>query len=348
MVFLCTLAGAQEIIYRDAESFPLYGKISDTAPTRYERLPASFQEISRKPILELGKCPSGMFIRFRTNSTSIYARWKSTDKIEFSHMAPCGVRGLDLYALDEGQWCFVRSGRPVGQVTDTAIVKNMEPRYREYMLYLSLYDGISSLEIGVDADAELLQPQVARPSREKPVVMYGTSILQGGCASRPGMAHTNIISRALDREVMNLGFSGNAFLDYEIARLMAFVDDPGCFVLDYVPNASVEQIEQRAETFFRILRDAHPTVPVILVEAPIYAHMRFDTAICESITRRNAAQKAFYRSLKKAGEKNIYYVSAEGMVGDDGEASVDGVHLTDLGMMRYAEHILPIMIKALR
>lgn len=346
--FLSILALAQERVYTDADAFPLYGKASDATASRYVRLPASYEGVSRPEVWNLGQCSSGMFVRFRTNSRNIYARWTSTKMAAMNHMAPCGVRGLDLYTLEDGQWRFVRSGRPRGQVTDTAIVKNMTPEYREYMLYLSLYDGISSLEIGVDPDAELQQPQVDRPSRQKPVVMYGTSILQGGCVTRPGMAHTNIISRRLDREVINLGFSGNAFLDYEIAELMAAVPDPGCFVLDYVPNTSVRQIDERAETFFRILRDAHPDVPVILVEAPQYAHMPFDTAICRSINERNAAQRTFYRKLKKAGIKNIWYVAAENMIGEDGEATVDGVHLTDLGMMRYVEHILPTIRKALR
>ena len=86
------------------------------------------------------------------------------------------------------------------------------------------------------------------PIRKKPIVFYGTSILQGGCASRPGMAHTNIISRRLNRECINLGFSGNGQLDLEVARVMAEVD-AGVFVLDFVPNASVEQMKERMETF---------------------------------------------------------------------------------------------------
>ena len=348
VALLSVFALAQERVYFDAGTFPLYGKASDATASRYVRLPASYKGKSRSEVWNLGQCSSGMFVRFRTNSRNIYARWKSTNMASMNHMAPCGVRGLDLYALDDGSWRFVRSGRPRGQVTDTAIVKNMAPEYREYMLYLSLYDGISSLEIGVDPDAELLQPQIDRPSRQKPVVMYGTSILQGGCVTRPGMAHTNIISRQLDREVINLGFSGNAYLDYEIAELMASVPDPGCFVLDYVPNASAKQIQERAQAFFNILRQAHPDVPVILVEAPQYAHMPFDTSICKSINERNAAQKAFYKKLKKAGVKNIWYVGTENMIGEDGEATVDGVHLTDLGMMRYVEHILPTIRKALR
>jgi lysophospholipase L1-like esterase len=178
--------------------------------------------------------------------------------------------------------------------------------------------------------------------------MYGTSILQGGCANRPGMAHTNIISRRLDREVINLGFSGNALLDMEIAHLMASVEDPGLFVMDYVPNASAQAIDEVGEQFFRIVRDAHPDVPVVFIEDVIFPFSTFDNLILEEVTKKNQAQKRLYKKLKKSGEKRIYYIGAEGMIGDDGEATVDGIHFTDLGMMRYVDHVLPTLKKALK
>ena len=142
----------------------------------------------------------------------------------------------------------------------------MTPVDREFMLYLSMYDGVKSIEIGVDKGAYIEQPAVNSPSQEKPIVMYGSSILQGGCASRPGMAFTNIISRETDRTVFNLGVSGNALLDMEIAELMASVKDPGLFILDYVPNSKAERIREAGEEFFRIFREAHPDVPIIFVE----------------------------------------------------------------------------------
>lgn len=120
------------------------------------------------------------------------------------------------------------------------------------------------------------------------------------------------------------------------------------FVLDYVPNASAEAIDQTGEEFFRVLRNAHPLVPVVFVEDPIFPHSAFDNAILKEINEKNAAQKRLFRKLRKAGERRIYYVGAEGMIGDDGEATVDGIHFTDLGAVRYVEHILPVVRKALR
>lgn len=343
----CALS-AQNVVYTDASIFPVYGKVSDNTNTRYERLPSELQGVSRDPVWYLGQNSAGLFIRFRSNSTAIYARWESTFNNTMTHMTDTGTKGLDLYTLLDGQWRHVCSAQPQGKKSERKIIGNMDPVEREYMLYLSLYDGVASLEIGVDEGATLDQPTVERPSREKPIVMYGTSILQGGCANRPGMAHTNIISRRLDREVINLGFSGNALLDMEIAELMASVEDPGLFVLDYAPNAYADMIDENGEKFFRVIRDAHPDVPVIFIEDVIFPHTVFDNEILKEVTLKNEAQKRLFLKLKKAGEKKIYYIAAEGMIGDDGEATVDAIHFTDLGAMRYVDHVLPTIKKALK
>lgn len=347
MVILSGSASAQNVVYTDASVFPLYGKVSEQTNERYERLPSSLEGVSREPVWYLGRHSAGLFIRFRSNSTSIHARWESTFNNTMTHMTDTGTKGLDLYALVDGEWRHVCSAQPQGKKSERCIIANMDPVEREYMLYLSLYDGVKSLEIGVDEGSMLDLPAVDRPSREKPVVMYGTSILQGGCANRPGMAHTNIIGRRLDREVINLGFSGNALLDMEIAELMASVEDPGLYVLDYVPNASAQAIDEVGEQFFRIIRDAHPEVSVVFIEDVIFPHTIFDNKILEEVTKKNVAQKRLFKKLKKSGEKRIYYISAEGMIGDDGEATVDAIHFTDLGAMRYVDHVLPVIKKAL-
>lgn len=349
VMFLGILAHAQKIVYTDASEFPVYGKISEKTNERYERLPSKLENVSRKDVWRLGRSSAGLYIRFRSNTTSMRIKWQSTFDNEQNHMTDLGTRGLDLYALVDGEWRAVAPVRPTRKgVNEWTIIRNMLPEYREYMLYLSLYDGVKSLEIGVDEGAYLGQPEVASPSTEKPIVMYGSSILQGGCASRPGMAYTNIIGRRFDREVFNLGFSGNARLDMEIAHLMASVKDPGAFVLDFVPNSSDKLINEVAEKFFRVLRDAHPDVPVIFVEDPIFPRSAFDTKLHEEVVGRNIAMTQLFKRLKKAGERKIYYVSAKKMLGDDGDATVDGSHFTDVGALRYVENIMPALKKALK
>lgn len=342
-LLLTTMAGAQ-IVYHDASTFPLLGKATEATATRYERLPDSLQHISRKPLWDLGRHSAGLAVRFRSNSTSIAARWEVRDNRSMNHMTPTGIKGLDLYCLQDGEWIFAGSGRPQGKINKATIVKNMLPQEREYLLYLSLYDGVTSLAIGVDSLSEIRQPAIDLPRREKPIVFYGTSILQGGCASRPGMAHTNILERRLNRECINLGFSGNALLDLEIAHLMASVD-ASMFVLDFVPNATVEQMRERADEFYSIIRRKHPDTPILFIEDPIFTHSPFDTRIAKEVKDKNETLNAIFQSLKQRGEKNIYFLSSRDIIGHDGEATVDGIHFTDLGFMRYAEVLYPILKK---
>lgn len=336
-----------QLVYHDAAQFPLYGKATEVTGNRYERLPDSLKTISREPIWRLSRNTAGLAIRFCSNSTTISARWENLNNNVMNHMTPTGTKGLDLYAWVDGTWRFVNSGRPTGKVTQATIISHMQPIEREYMLYLPLYDGVTSLSIGVDSLASISAPRMAIPVRNKPIVFYGTSILQGGCANRPGMAHTNIISRRLNREIINLGFSGNAFLDYEIADVMSAVD-AGVYVLDFVPNASAEQIYEKMEPFYRRLRNKHPQTPIIFIEDPIFTHSLFDMQIDREVKNKNKALNSVFNALKAKGEKNIYLISSEKMLGEDGEATVDGIHFTDLGMMRYADLVCPIIKKVLK
>lgn len=337
-------------VYTDASEFPIYGKVSQMTNTPFERLPSALESVCRPDLWFLGRNSAGIYIRFRSNSTTVSAKWTSTFNVVMNHMTATGSKGLDLYAYDNGQWVFAGSGRPnvKENYSEAILVSNMDPEEREFMLYLSLYDGISSLEIGVDDGATLLQPKLDSPRSDKKIVMYGTSILQGGCVSRPGMAHTSIIGRKLDMEVINLGFSGNALLDMEIADLMSSVENPALFVLDYVPNASAEMINMHGEEFFRRIRCKHKDVPVIFIEDPTFTHSRFDNNIRNEIEKKNTAQKNLYLKLKRNGETNLYYIPTDKLIGNDGEACVDGIHFTDLGMERYVSAVYPVILKALR
>lgn len=333
-----------QLVYTDASIFPLLGKATKSTATLYERLPDSLIKISRKPLWELGMNTAGLALRFRSNSTTIAVKWETRFDNVMNHMTPTGIKGLDLYCLQHKDWLFVNSARPTDKNNSAIIISNMEAEEREYMLYLPLYDGINSLSIGIDSLSYISQPLVNNPTREKPIVFYGTSILQGGCASRPGMAHTNIISRRLNKEIINLGFSGNAFLDLEIASVMAHVN-AGAFILDFIPNTSVDLIEERAERFYQILRDKHPQTPILFIEDPIFPHTRFDQRVAEEVVRKNKALQTLFQSLKIKGERNIYFLSSEDILGQDGEATVDGIHFTDLGFMRYADILCPVIKK---
>lgn len=343
MAGLFTARAQEGYQYTDASVFPVYGKAHQEEGPRYRRLPERLHGVVRDPLWNLGTNSSGLYIRFRSNAPTLYAKWTNT-AYHMPHMTDCGTGGLDLYAWIDGKWSFVGSGFEWGAIKadhKRKLVSNMEPVEREYMLYLALYDEVKTLEIGVPEGYTLEQPVLNSPVSESPVVMYGTSILQGCSASRPGMAHSNILARRLNRTVINLGFSGNAFLDFEIAELMAGVENPAVFVLDYVPNAKPDRINENGEKFYRILRDKHPSTPIVFVEDPIFPHGIVDKAIAEEVRGKNEAQKALFAKLVAAGEKNIYYVPAEGMT--QAEDYVDGIHFTDQGMVHYTELIAPLL-----
>lgn len=325
--------------YYDASQFPLIGKIMEDTETRYERLPAYLQSITRPEVWSLGKNTSGLAIRFRSNSTLVSAKWSLLGDVSMNHMTDTGIKGLDLYAWNGEQWQFVNSGRPHAKENESVIISNMIPQEREYLLYLPLYDGITELSIGIDTAAYIDSPALAYPITEKPVICYGTSITQGGCATRAGMSYTNILERWLNREVINLGFSANGHLDYEIAELMSCRTDACLFVIDVVPNMSVGTIREKLATFADILRRQNNQIPILFVESTMFTYSAFDKHIDKAIADLNKALEEEFDKLIQNGYENIFYLSSENLIGDDYEATVDGVHLTDLGFIRMARQL---------
>lgn len=342
---LASPSQASAQVWHDTAQMHVFGKAVEATYAPFVRFPEDINAQARKALKNLGQDAAGLYLQFRTDSPAIHVRWTSVKQLTMSHMASVGSRGLDLYVRTAKDWRYVGSARPDLKNAETTrvLVKELDPGMKTFRLYLSLYDGISALEIGVE-DAAAFEPEGAE-TRKPPVVMYGTSILQGGCVSRPGMAATNILGRWLDREVVNLGFSGNALLDAEIAELMARVENPAVFVLDNVPNDTPEMILERMEPFVKTLREAHPDVPIVFVEQAPYAHDFVSASSAGRVQRKNEAQRTMYKRLKAAGYKKLYFVSGEKLIGTDGEATVDYVHQTDLGAMRYAEALYPILKK---
>lgn len=328
------------------DSFPLYGTAAVGASNRYSRLPDTLKGKVRDELWALGQNTPGLTLRFRSDASRIRMKWKSLNKFNMNHMTPTGIRGLDLYTMTpDSSWTFVGSARPSmsSHHNESVVMRNMDPEMREYMLFLSLYDGVDSIYVGVDSAAVVELPTVDLPSREKPVVMYGTSILQGGCANRPGMAHTCILQRRLNREVINLGFSGNGRLDPEIAQLMASVD-AGLYVIDIMPNVTTEQFVERIGPFYEILRSARPDTPILLVENPEFPDIRFNNRTRDDNIEENAALRAWY---DEANDPNMYYFYSADVLKGDVEATVDNAHLTDLGFTIFANSLEPVVRRIL-
>ena len=341
MCLSCALQA--QIVYHDAAEFPLLGRGTDAVKARYQRLPDSLENVSRKALWDLGKNSAGMAIRFRSNSTTIKAKWEVLNKFGMGHMTNIGVRGVDLYCMDEGKWYFAGSGTPRGKETEALLVKDMPIREREFMLYLPLYDGTVKVEIGIDSLATISAPQVNEPVRERPVVFYGTSILQGGCATRTGMVATNMIQRDLNVECVNLGFSGEGKMDNYMALAMAEIPGVTAYVLDPIPNCTKDMCKNLTYGFVNTLRKLRPGVPIIMVEGPMYSYTKYDKFTKNYLAQKNDEWRKNYEKLKAEDPNNLYYVTCEGLSGYDNEGTVDGIHFTDLGFRAYADKLIEIL-----
>jgi outer membrane protein assembly factor BamB/lysophospholipase L1-like esterase len=338
---------APAVTWHNLSKFAVEGKGWSKTKHPYDRLPAHAEGVVRAPVWSLGQDSAGLRYRFVTDARSIHARWKvRRSRLALPHMAATGVSGLDLYVRDRDNWHWLGVGRPEKpDVNESVLVSGLKPARREYMLYLPLYNGVDSVEIGVPADAAF-EAAPDRYASLKPVVFYGTSILQGGCASRPGMAYPSIIGRTLDYPTVNLGFSGNGKTEPEVAKLLAELD-PAVYVLDSLPNLDVAEVGARVEPFVKTLRAAHPVTPLVLVENVTYTNASFVDARQAKVTEANELLRKLYEKLKAGGDKNIYYVPSAKLFGKDGEDTVDGTHPTDLGFLRMAEGITPSVREAL-
>jgi GDSL-like Lipase/Acylhydrolase family/N-terminus of Esterase_SGNH_hydro-type len=322
---------------------------SDTkAP--FDRLPAKAEKTARPPVWSLSQQSAGLCVRFVTDATTMHARWTVTGKnLAMPHMPATGVSGLDLYVKSAGgKWQWVANGRPAAETTTTQLVKELAAGEKEYLLYLPLYNGVTSVEIGLPKWTTLKKADARPAEKAAPIVFYGTSITQGGCASRPGMVHTAILGRWLDRPVINLGFSGNGTLDMDIAMLMGELD-AAVFVLDCLPNLNAAQVAERTEPFVKELRKARPTTPILLVEDRTFANAPVLPALAKRSAESRANFKKAFDALVSAGDKNLYYLRGDKLIGDDGEGTVDGSHPTDLGFLRqaevFAEALRPLLTK---
>jgi lysophospholipase L1-like esterase len=294
-------------------------------------------------VWNLSRQSAGMSARFEADTPLIAVRYEVTGKeLAMPHMPASGVSGVDLYGLDRATWRFVATHQPRAQQMTARLGENLAVGRRKYLIHLPLYNGVKSFEIGIPKSADASFTPVA-PRREKALLFYGTSITQGGCASRPGMAFVSILGRRLDRPVLNFGFSGNGRTEIEVARFLAELD-PAVFVIDCVANTTAEDIAARTGPLVKLLRRVHERTPILLVEDRAWANAAHVPRLQEYHRAKRAALRHVYESIAEEVGR-LYYHPGDDLLGHDGEATVDGSHPSDLGMMRYADALEPQLRK---
>lgn len=322
---------------------------NDTERT-YSRLPIWLKDSVRPDLWNRQQCSTGIGVRFATNSSTIGVRYDLFWNTHMIHMADTGLKGTDLYILEgDSVWRHVNTNRPyikkgTDKTCEFTYVEHLSPDMKEFMVYLPLYDGITDLDIVVDSGATITAGNPEIIDKNKKVIAYGTSILQGGCASRTGMCATNIMSRDLNCEIVNLAFSGEGKMDYCMARAMAQIPDVDLYFLDPVPNCTEMMCDTLTYDFVKILVEARPEVPIVMLEGPMYPYSRYDPSFGNYLPRKNEAlRRNFERVKKDHPNAKLYYITADKLDRAYNDGTVDGIHLTDLGFVEYAEEITPIL-----
>ena len=327
------------IDWYNVQDWGVEGRGFSETKSYYDRLPAKANGVVRGAVWSLSLHSAGMSSRFNTDSQDLHVRYRlRSGSVAMPHMPATGVSGVDLYGTnDQSEARWISVSRPSAQDVNYKWATNIDSPGRNgrlYTAYLPLYNGIVKMEVGVRSGSRFTP---IAPRTKGTIVFYGTSIMHGACASRPGMALPAILGRWYNRPVINLGFSGNGMLELELADLLGELD-ASVYCVDCLPNLVPELVKQRTIPFIERLRKHKPDTPILMVEDRTYTHSPFFRSLRDRHTGSRGAFRAGFEALKKAGDENLHYLEGKDLLGSDGEAATDGSHPNDLGFMRYAEH----------
>lgn len=332
----------------DSEGFVLDGLYWRKKGGVFRRLPSDLSISENVDILAWHT--AGAMLRFKTDASEIRINVKTGNNSRMDHMASVGSMGFDLYIGSRNHKTYFGSSRFDREKDDynvTVFKNETVKKVREFTLHFPLYSGVESFAIGLTEGAKVYPPTEWKDDR--PIVVYGTSIQQGGCASRPGMCHTNILSRMLDRPFINLGFSGSAKGEPEMAKTIADIKNPAMIVLDYDANARIEGLKKTLSTFIDIIRAAHPETPILLISRLPQAHeFHGETEYIEERMALTSIHLAEVQRRRERGDKNIHFLDGVTLYGGiASECTVDGCHATDLGFYFVAQNTAPVIERIL-
>jgi hypothetical protein len=347
--------------WHDVSLEELEGKGWKNTSEHFTRMPKHAKATVPEEVWTRSQHSAGLSVRFKTDASTISVRHEIGSKWKLSNMTVVGSSGLDMYAKDDNNvWRWVGSASPkvrsysllpqlrrdmpiVGKIFEKVawlwnesyertVIHDAPAQLREYQIYLPLYCKTVSLFIGIPKDCQF---EFLPPSIEKPVLWYGTSIVHGCSASRPGMAMPAIIERRLQVPVINFGFAQYARMEIEMAELIAEVD-ASVFILDCMPNMELAHVRENTEQFIRKLRLARPDTPIVMVEAPLYSYAWIRPQWTTDRQNKCKSYRETFEKLQDEGMTGLTYIYGDELYGSDGDGTVDGVHPSDLGLFRNA------------
>ena len=274
---------------------------------------------------------------FTTDSCELQVKWALMNDLRMNHMTDVGIKGIDIYQKINNAWHYLSTGIPTSKENEQFLFKGLSKQSREYRLHLPLYDTVTNLKIGIADDSKF---EIIK-NKDKPIIFYGTSITQGGCASRPGIAYTNIISRSLGIECINLGFSGNGHLELAVARIIS-ESKAKLYVIECMANVNLDMIRKNTIPLIECLRTnkSSQTQHIVFCEEAINDKCHPDRVSIVSKNRKNIELGKQVKDAKIKGYDNLHIISQIGLIDEDTEATVDGVHYNDLGFERHAKHLM--------
>ena len=342
-IFTSVALAAPKQRYVDASTLTIVNKALD------DGLPLNRVDISKFDIPDFAKKglanSTGLAVMFTTDSRTISAKWTTVTKRASTNMSPIFKSGCDLYIKDGDQWFFAGVARP--KIEDNnhqfTIVSNMVEGKKECMLYLPMFNSLESLLIGVDENSSI----EAMPSPfTKRVMFVGSSLTHGASAARPGLCYVAKIGRMLNVETPNIGLSGMCKLDDFFANIVC-ATEADAYIFDTFSNSTKQQIEERLYNFVKRITEAHPGKPMIFLQTIKRDSGHFDMVVNKRNTEQRAAAIAEMARVLKDFD-NVFFINPGFCVGDDGEGTIDGSHLNDLGVQRTLDNIMPQIKKILK
>lgn len=330
----------------ESEPFKIYGIFREG--DKFRRIPEALaKEVNEGVVIHHANTPGGR-VRFKTDSSFIAIKAELGEICRMSHMTLTGTSGFDLYEKLDGKHIYRRTFVPPYDMETgyEGICHLPTGIMRDITINFPLYNNVEKLYIGLDENAQLLP--AAPYTVEVPVVYYGSSITQGGCASKPGSCYEAILSQNLDINYIDLGFSGSARGEQAMADYIANLD-MSAFVMDYDHNApSPEYLANTHEAFFKTIREKHPELPIIILPSPGYMTWK-NAPVDDGWCGRETIVRKTYENAVASGDKNVYFISGNELMSKVGyNGSVDNCHPTDSGFLSMAAAIEPVLKKILK
>ena len=350
--FKTTIVEEPDVVWHDPKKSPftIHGVFYSDKEERFLRLPKDIAKQTSEGVDILNDNTAGGRIRFKTNSQYIAIKSINTNCGIMQHMTIVGEYGYSIYINGKyyqkiaPAWTNVKLEEP--SVEFDGIFKTtpyFNNEVYDVEIFMPLYSGVKNVFIGLKEDS-IIMP--ANPYKhQKPILFYGSSITQGGCASRPGNDYISHLSRKLNSDILNLGFSGNGKAEKVICEYMASLN-PSIYVLDYDHNApSVEHLKETHYPLYETIRKVHKDTPIVFISKPDFKMCcYYVTKIEENAMRRQVIIDSYERA-KANGDNNVYFIDGETLFMDDDfdSCTVDGCHPNDLGFFRMAQVIYPVL-----